>query len=171
MQKIFGIGLARTGSLSLATAFKYLGYCFLHNPHYSMLFRGGYGGACDCSVVRFYKELDKKFPNSKFIYTIRQPDKWINSIEKHYNRVAIKDLGKEMAEDRMAIYKRLDFNREVFLEKYIEHDIDVKLYFKNRPEDLLIIDICMGEGWEKLIPFINYTNYPEIKFPHEHKSI
>ncbi len=171
MGKIFGIGLSRTGSLSLTAAFKYLNYNFLHNPHYSILFKGNYDGACDSSVVRFYKELDKKFPNSKFIYTIREKEKWIASVDKHFNRVAPEDCGEEMLEDRMAIYGQIKFDKDIFLNKYIQHDKDIKLYFNDRPKDLLIINICNGEGWEKLLPFVDRKNIPQITFPHKHKSI
>jgi hypothetical protein len=33
------------------------------------------------------------------------------------------------------------------------HDREVMEYFKNREEDLLVLDIAAGEGWEKLCPF------------------
>lgn len=38
-------------------------------------------------------------------------------------------------------------------------------YFAGRPEDLLIMDICAGDGWEKLCPFLGFE-IPETPFPH-----
>jgi len=39
-------------------------------------------------------------------------------------------------------------------------------YFKDRPDDLLIIDICSGEGFEKLAPFLGRP-LPAQPFPHK----
>ena len=39
-------------------------------------------------------------------------------------------------------------------------------HFKDRPEDLLIIDICSGEGFEKLAPFLDRP-LPTQTFPHK----
>ena len=36
-------------------------------------------------------------------------------------------------------------------------------------EDLLIIDITKGEGWEKLCLFLN-KEIPNTEFPHRHKT-
>jgi 3'(2'), 5'-bisphosphate nucleotidase len=37
-------------------------------------------------------------------------------------------------------------------------------YFKDRPQDLLVIDVTAGEGWEKLCPFLGKPT-PDIPFP------
>ena len=39
-------------------------------------------------------------------------------------------------------------------------------YFKDRPEDLLIIDICSGEGFSKLADFLDRP-VPAAPFPHK----
>jgi hypothetical protein len=44
------------------------------------------------------------------------------------------------------------------------HYKNVLEYFKNRPDDLLIIDICAGQGWEKLCPFLDKP-LPQYPFP------
>ena len=48
---------------------------------------------------------------------------------------------------------------------YLDHLEDVKKYFKDRPEDLLIINIISDEGWEKLCPFLN-KKIPKKLFPN-----
>jgi hypothetical protein len=45
----------------------------------------------------------------------------------------------------------------------------VKEYFRDRPDDLLVMNICAGEGWEKLCPFLGLA-IPKVKFPHEFKT-
>ena len=73
MSRFFGIGLSRTGTTSLTQAFKILGYVFYHYPSEQQLFNLRDGqGACDIPVVRYYKKLDKMFPGTKFINTIRE---------------------------------------------------------------------------------------------------
>lgn len=37
-------------------------------------------------------------------------------------------------------------------------------YFRDRPGDLLVIDVTAGEGWEKLCPFLDLP-VPEQEFP------
>lgn len=161
--KIFGIGLSRTGTRSLADAFQLLGYNFIHNPGRDGLFESQLDGACDISVTRYYKELDKTFPNSKFIHTIREKEQWLVSIEAHLKRKPSKNRTERIIGNRIAIYGQVEFNKNLFSKKYDQHYNDVDTYFKERPEDLLIINICEGDGWEKLIPFIYGT------FPHKNK--
>jgi hypothetical protein len=46
---------------------------------------------------------------------------------------------------------------------------EIKEYFKDRPDDLLVMNICAGEGWEILCPFLD-CGIPKIPFPHKNKS-
>ena len=39
-------------------------------------------------------------------------------------------------------------------------------YFRNRPADLLVINIAEGEGFEKLAPFLSRP-IPAEPFPHK----
>ena len=39
-------------------------------------------------------------------------------------------------------------------------------FFKDRPDDLLVIDICSGEGFERLAPFLDRP-VPTEAFPHK----
>ena len=46
------------------------------------------------------------------------------------------------------------------------HYSERKKYFKNRPNDLLVMNICSGEGWEVLCPFLNKP-IPNVSFSKE----
>jgi hypothetical protein len=48
---------------------------------------------------------------------------------------------------------------------YDTHRANVISYFKDRPGDLLVMDVCGGEGWEKLCPFLGLA-IPNVPFPH-----
>ena len=49
------------------------------------------------------------------------------------------------------------------------HNKEVREYFKDRPNDLLVMNICAGDGWEKLCPFLD-KNIPAGPFPYMHKK-
>ena len=76
--KIFGLGLSRTGTTTLAETLKLVGYDVIHYPSHNQLFSENNNGATDIPVIPHYKELDKRFPNSKFVYTIRDKQEWLN---------------------------------------------------------------------------------------------
>lgn len=156
--KIFGLGLSRTGTTSLTYALKEVEINIIHYPTKEQLFNLKNDGACDIPVIAHYKQLDKKFPNSKFIYTFREKEDWLNSMEKYLPRKKNFGLAEWQLNNRIAVYGQLEYDKTVFAKKYDEHDNDIRSYFKGREQDLLILDICGGEGTEKLFSFINVYN-------------
>ena len=66
------------------------------------------------------------------------------------------------------------YNREGYIKKELAFKEnkcnDIKEYFKDRPGDLLVMNICEGEGWEKLCPFLGVP-IPNEPFPNVNKSI
>ena len=166
--KIFGLGLSRTGTTSLTHALKVVGYNVIHYPiNKKILFDSNNDGASDIPVIAYYKELDKKFPNSKFIYTIRDKEEWLDAMDRYLERKKYRIIGHWGREIRTAVYGQMEFDRGVFATKYDEHDNDVRAYFADRPQDLLVLNICSGDGWEKLNKFLNITNKNVGAFPHE----
>ena len=80
-EKIFGIGVGKTGTHSLTIAVRMLGYPKAHH---------GKGAAklerirswnfwADIPVAGKYKFLDHCFPHAKFILTVRDINSWIRS--------------------------------------------------------------------------------------------
>jgi len=169
--KIFGIGLSRTGTLSLATALTELGYETIHYPDPPLIPElidviKEYDAACDTPVALAYKELDKAFPNSKFILTTRSLESWIESCRnfRHF-RIGLKFDKKQV---RLLLYGYNGFHEDKFTETYIKHEVEVREYFKNR-SDLLIMNITNGDGWKELCTFLN-KEIPNKPFPHRHKG-
>ena len=84
-QRIFGIGLSKTGTTSLAKALATLGFAAIHwtNPLTGeliseddlALFDAFNDTPCCMNFERYYYS----FPNSKFIYTVRQQNDWEKS--------------------------------------------------------------------------------------------
>lgn len=169
--KIFGIGFHKTGTKSLAEALMHLGYRVtgpngVRDPHIgSRVF-----DYVDDLIPRFdafqdnpwpilFRELDGRFPGSKFILTIREPAAWIQSVVDHF--------GQHDTPMRSWIYGvgHPQGHEETYLRRYGQHNRDVLAHFRDRPKDLLVMNITAGDGWEKLCPYLGHP-LPEILFPH-----
>lgn len=185
--KIFGLGLSRTGTRSLTGALQILGwdtshypidedtYTELANGQYDLTLLKDYDGLTDITTVPYYQQFDQAYPGSKFILTVRDKESWLRSCQNHwFNRPAFKQTDDPDEEThllvrqllRAAVYGCYNFVPERFSWVYDRHVRDVMEFFKDRPEDLLIIDICSGEGFEKLAPFLDRP-IPAQPFPHK----
>ena len=180
--KIFGLGLSRTGTKSLTKALNNLRIRTIHFPHdlttQMELFSGRgdltilecYQGVVD-GIAPFYAQLDRANPDSKFILTIREKEAWVHSAQIHFTWVAkqFSNFNARFQEFAQLITERvygsIDFNRVRFLDAYEQHVRDVLSYFKERPEQLLVMDITGGDGWEKLCPFVGVP-MPLERFPY-----
>ena len=149
--RVYGIGLSRTGTTSLTHALRHIGIDMIHYPTEEQLFNPTTQAASDLPVAIYFKELDLKFPNSKFIYTTRDRDSWISSMESHFTTHNTRN--EWFKTNRQKMYGSVAFNKDFCLEAYDKHDEDVKTYFKNR-DNLLIMNIIEGDGWDEIIEFI-----------------
>jgi hypothetical protein len=157
--RIYGLGLSRTGTTTLAELFKGRGLRFHHYPkNVEQMYHPKTDGANDLPVIPEYKRLDKRFPTSKYIYTVRELDAWIDSMEYYIGRK--KDWVQSQAQLglRREIYGSADFNKQKYLDGYRKHEEDVLQYFKNRPNDLLVLDIIGGDTPQKLYDFLGYKD-------------
>lgn len=179
--KIFGIGLSKTGTSSLSEALNMLGIHCIHYPddpvtlhelrsgHFRLTLLEKYQAIADTPVVPYYPQLDKEYPGSKFILTTRDIEPWLESVKKHWEtspQYEHEPLRKEFQSFiRTAVYGCIEFNEDRFRYVYETHYNNVIRYFKDRPQDLLVIDICKGEGWDQLCDFLG-VDKPDALFPH-----
>lgn len=164
--RVWDIGLPRTGTTTFCEAVKLLGYTAVkHNPRYEDL--QGLQAASDAGCVVYYKYLDFKYPDSKFVLATRDLDSWLASAEFIYTKYPATDKDIAILR-RMHIYESVTFDREKFVDAYHRYHADVRRYFKDRPGDLLEMNIVGGEGWEKLCPFLELPT-PTTAFPHRNK--
>jgi hypothetical protein len=171
--KIFGIGISRTGTLSLSVALQHLGIPTIHWPT-TMADISKFRGATDTTIACRFKELDLIFPNSLFIYTERNKISWLRSVMRHYQRRTkahqLPDGAREFAQEAtIRIYGRTQPAGCDFLEAYERHHAGVLDYFGDRPKRLLRINILRGGAWEQLCQFLDAPT-PKIPFPHKNKS-
>jgi hypothetical protein len=112
-----------------------------------------------------YREMDERYPGSRFILTVRPSDRWIRSVVKHF--------GKTDEPMREWIYGpgcgHPCGNEDVYIERYERHNAQVAEYFRDRPADLLTLDITSGDGWELLCPFLG-QEIPAVPFPCENQA-
>lgn len=99
--EVIGAGFGRTGTMSLKMALEDLGYgpcyhmieLFEHPEHverWEAAVRGepvdweemfvGYRASVDWPGAAFYKELSERYPEAKVILTVRDPEKWYESV-------------------------------------------------------------------------------------------
>lgn len=174
-QKVFGLGFHKTGTSTLATSLHKLGYavCGQQNEKAKELLSGNitafielaknYDAFEDDPWHLLYKEMDDAFPGSKFILTQRDVDAWYKSCLNHFyeDTTPIRDFmyGNGAPKD----------HEEKFKQVYLQHQKEIIAYFKDRPDDFLIIDFTKGEGWEKLCPFLGEP-LPNDPVPHANKG-
>ena len=173
--KIFGIGLSKTGTTSLSNALQILGYNTKDNMGVIKYAAGDVSSVdldlvdandalTDTPIPSFYRELDVRYPGSKFILTVRDSEGWLRSCKKQFTpRFAgiQTDAHKRLFMD---LYGTDAFDDRGFAHGYERFVDGAREYFKDRQSDFLIIDIAAGEGWEKLCPFLEKP-VPDIPFP------
>jgi hypothetical protein len=171
--KVFGLGLSKTGTHSLNRALDDLGIRSIHYPDPGLMVAGrfeealaGYDGATDISVSAFYRELDAAYPGSRFILTVRDLPEWVASVADHRARRDGLPIppGCPKAVLRRMLYTSSRFDETSYVAGYHAHEADVRQYFRGRPGDLLVMNICAGEAWDVLCPFLG-VEAPATPFP------
>lgn len=167
--KIWGIGLSRTGTTSLAKILNDAKFKIIHYPTQRQMFLEHNDGGCDITVTANYKKLDRYYPGSKFIYTFRDMDDWVKSIVPYFKRKKDWNQSTEQIRIRKKLYKASFPNEEQARTAWIRHDNDVRFYFRDNPKNLLILDIIGGDNPQKLWEFLDIPTDPPEYFPHENK--
>jgi len=173
MNKLFIIGLPRTGTTSVSTALLEYDLKVAHTAFTKRTFELAdvfSDTPCYCD----YPQLDKLFPNSKFVYLDRAIELWVPSI-----RMLLTKMQKNLSSDGHfnPIMKRC-FNTTFELPNtgdplttdhlthcYQQHQLKVSGYFSGR-NDLLSIDVSQPDGLKKLLGFIDVSMKTDSEFPH-----
>jgi hypothetical protein len=167
--KIWGLGLSRTGTTTLTYLLNQIGYNHIHYPTDDEMMSFNNDGASDIPVIPKYKKLDAQFPNSKFILTTRDKEKWLKSMSTYLERKRNWNQSTRQVNIRIDVYKEPFFVYEVYDRVFDEHERKVKEYFKNRPETLLILNIVDGvDKPQKLLDFLGVDAKMD-EFPHRNE--
>ena len=106
-----------------------------------------------------FKELDQAFANSKFILTLRSSEGFIRSV--------MRSKHEGFSETDQLIYKvETPLGHEkMCVDRFERHNANVQTYFRNRPNDLLLLDFEKSARWEELCDFLGKP-VPSRSFPH-----
>ena len=213
--KIFGIGEPKTGTATLGVCFRTLfphDKCASWVPAFSLFWNGNeidfdklfeksqkYRCFNDFpwSHSDLYKKFDKAYPNSRFILTIRESEKWFDSFRRWYTNpsgtedilwrlkkrhsvgVLSHPLSKEkvienfenILQDHYKIKEvgRISLFKSEFINAYENRNAEIIEYFEERPNDLLIVNWENGDGWKELCDFLDVP-IPNKRFPHINKN-
>jgi tetratricopeptide (TPR) repeat protein len=186
--RIFGIGLPKTGTTTLATALATLGFATLDwlNPLTGELINDDdlhlFEAFTDASSCMSFERYYYMFPNAKFIYTIRQADDWkrswiadfrkgqlLSDFQEIKRRLSERDtfhFGTRYTDIHMTLY----FNHESYAEAFAVYDRRVRRFFEDKPsERFLEFNIFAGDGWPKLCAFAD-RDVPTAPFPWENRA-
>jgi len=176
--KVFGIGFHKTGTTSLGEALRILGYRVtgpngIHRTgmDHAMAMATAldllprYDAFQDNPWAELFREMDREVPGSRFVLTVRPEEAWLQSVVGHF--------GPRSTPMREWIYGTGHGsplgNEDLYLDRYRQHNRDVREHFADRPHDLLEIDITRGDGWELLCPFLG-LDVPDRDFPHSNSA-
>jgi hypothetical protein len=142
----------------------------LRGGNYRLSVLSEFQAVTDLPVAPFYAQLDELYPESKFVLTLREKDAWLRSCEMHWRLMSqwwhnFPQFKKFHEFISACVYGTHNFNRSRFSFVYDMHVRNVREYFKGRRGDLLLMDICGGDGWEKLCAFLGMP-VPDAAFPH-----
>jgi hypothetical protein len=169
-KKVFCIGLGKTGTTSLKEALRVLGYRTIRLP---LNWQGitDFDAALPGVSAAMYQELDSAYPGSKFILTVRDVAGWLKSIERDMGRKL--DVRRDRAAERnrllTMLYGTTTFDPDRFRQVFQDHIAEVRAYFGDRPDDLLLLDVTGNSGWGELCGFLE-VQVPDAPFPFVNKA-
>lgn len=179
--KIFGIGLPKTGTTTLAKCLRVFGFS---TAPYSVdlleqVLAADFSGLAEVSG-RFdafedwpwplvYVEMHQRFPDARFILTLRSnANAWLDSLRSHTRR----NPARRSAELRRKIFGQEDpwqFPQQ-YTRFYEQHTERVQSYFQRSGGKLLIACWESGDSWKELAEFLSLAAVPAVPFPHENAS-
>ncbi|MBL57420.1 MAG: hypothetical protein CMP61_09540 [Flavobacteriales bacterium] len=203
-EKIFCIGCNKTGTTSLAQAMNKMGFHVAPQARGERLLKNYINNDLD-SIISFvrrhgvffqdvpfslpevFKHIDKAFPESKFILTIRDSsDVWYNSISKFHSKlfgggnIPSKELlmnanyiYKGWIWDFMKVYGGLDhapYDEESLKNFYNKYNEDVLSYFRDKPDKLLVVNLKDSNAISRLADFIGVSDTGLEEMPWANKT-
>ena len=192
--ELIGAGLGRTGTLSLKAALERVGYgpCYhmievLTAPergrhwleetpdgshHWDAIFRG-YRATVDWPAAAFWRELVERYPDAKVLLSLRDADRWYDSVMNTIYPVMTRALPEDAPETLQ------DFHEMVYtliFERTFQGRLADRAHAKrvfeehNRavieavPASRLLV-YQPGDGWEPICRFLDVP-VPQQDFPH-----
>lgn len=199
--KIFCIGFNKTGTTSIEVLLKNCGV-LVGNQRKAELLTESYLKGDVSALIKYcrsargfqdvpfslpetYKVLDKFYPESKFILTVRDdPEQWYRSVTNFSKKLH----GKMPDLDDMKRFRYVNegwafrviklvygddiekdwFNKEIRIQAYLKHIEDAQNYFSGTGR-LCLVNVAKNDDFEKLIQFLGIP-CKLTKFPLANKT-
>jgi Sulfotransferase domain len=199
--KVIGVGVGRTGTLSLKAALERLGFgpCFhMRNvldhrerlPLWEAAAAGstvdweavfaGYESSVDWPGAALWRELTAHYPDAKVILTVRDPERWYDSVRDTIYQLFGGGTESPLADEALrripGIATMHAFNRKLvwdgpFLEgRFDDRDWATRAFLRHNaavreeiPADRLLV-FEVSEGWGPLCDFLG-ADLPDEEFP------
>ncbi len=201
MLKVIGAGFGRTGTTSLKVALQALGFPCCHwsdlpaQPERVRLWEAvadgqpvawddvfnGYQATVDWPGVAFWRELIDAYPDAKVILSVRDPDRWYDSIERRilYSARQIRTPGFESSAlakrftpdlwrlahmtEKVTVQRSFGgcLDREHVIAVFERHNQEVQRHVP--AERLMVYEVT--QGWEPLCEFLGVPVPAGMPFP------
>jgi hypothetical protein len=189
--KVIGAGLGRTGTLTLRAALEQLGFgpchhmveVFAHMEQSDFWRRAAEGEAVDWEEIyasypatvdwpscHFWRQLSDRYPDAKMLLTVRDPERWWESMSETIVKamragMADPDAGRRQAMRfaELIISEQTfagDYSRENVIAAFNRHNAAVQAAIPT--ERLLVYEV--PQGWAPLCEFLGVP-IPETPFP------
>ena len=141
------------------------------------------------SYPNTYRYIDEAFPKSKFILTVRDsPEQWYNSLVRFHSKSfglgsapVLSDLKEIEYISKGWVYNNLKrlhklnvddnpYDREMLINHYNNYNNEILDYFKDRPDDLLVLNVSDTNSYKKLAEFVGVKINENDSFPWENKT-
>ncbi len=168
--KVFGLGLARTGTTSLHLAMGELGLRSAPDSiplldTIDLDFLERYDAFFDNPIPFRYRELAEVCPGSRYIVTHRAVEPWLRSMAWLFGPGLDRlDPSTRAVGDRVhrAVYGTEVFDPDVLREVHRRHEAEVRAFVENRPH--LWLDTDDGLDWRPICELLDLP-IPTVPFP------
>jgi hypothetical protein len=184
--QVIGAGLGRTGTMSLKLALEELGFgpCYHMSevaggngafPHWIEAAKGrpdwetifdGYAATTDYPACSFWRELADYYPEAKVILSLRDPQKWFESVNStifsdemsaHLKGSPVQEFFERCV---WAEFGARITDKEFMIEAFNRHNAAVR---REIPKERLLVYEA-GQGWAPLCEFLRVP-VPEAPYP------
>ncbi|MEQ8924677.1 MAG: sulfotransferase [Fulvivirga sp.] len=187
MKKVFCLGVNKSGTTSIGSALKILGYKNLDFMDDNLiLYDEGrilelleiserWDSFSDTPWPHLYRELYKKYPEAKFIITQREAESWFKSVLNYYdsrikynhvNQLFLKFFGIRNCKIKRRVTGK---DKALFISKLVERDEKIIEWFSNKEHKLLKLNVPVDLNWKIICDFLEKP-IPNTPFPHAMKT-
>ncbi|GAA0871243.1 hypothetical protein GCM10009117_03890 [Gangjinia marincola] len=198
-EKVFCIGRNKTGTTSLEAALKDFKYR-MGDQKLGERLVNEYANGNFKPVLKLCKTADAfqdapfswpytwlilyhYYPNAKFILTVRDEEKWYESVVSFHSKQFKNAQGPLTKEDmkevtyiykgwlweaNRAIWKTPEddiYKKDMLIANYRRHNEDVQHFFRDK-NNLLVLDVSKDDAYSKLCSFLDKPKLRD-KFPHK----